>query len=261
MERPRILVVDDEPDILDSLKLTFEDEYEVLAAQGGQEALGVLRQETVAVIVADQRMPGMTGAEFLERALELAPRAIRIMLTGYTDMDALIAAVNDGKIYRYIAKPWSPEELKLDVRRALESYQMAEELDRRYAEILRLNQELEEARQKLEQENVQLRHAAGERNRFEELIGQSPAMERLYDLVEKVLNVDISVMLTGETGTGKEMIARCIHFNGARKNGPFVAQNCGALTPELLESELFGHRKGSFTGAVEDSGRRHGVPG
>ncbi len=255
-ERPvkkyRVLIVDDEPDILESLRLTFEDDYEVLTASSGREGLETLRREQVAVMVVDQRMPEMSGAAFLEQAVALAPRAMRIMLTGYTDMDALVSAVNSGELYRYVAKPWEAEELKMDVRRAVERYEMAAELDRRYEEILRLNEALEEARKKLEQENVQLRHAAQERYQFDGMIGQSPAMERVYDLVEKVLNADTSVMLTGETGTGKEMLARCIHFNGARKEGPFVTQNCGALPPELLESELFGHKKGSFTGAVAD---------
>ncbi|MBI2950861.1 sigma-54-dependent Fis family transcriptional regulator [bacterium] len=252
MKRHRILVVDDETDILDSLRLTFEDDYEVLTAVGGARGLEVLEKSEVAVMIVDQRMPGMSGTEFLARAVPLAPKAIRIMLTGYTDMDALIAAVNSGQIYRYIAKPWEPEALKVDIRRAVESYEMVIELEGRYAEILRLNRELEEARQKLEQENVQLRHVAQQRYRFEGLIGLSPAMNRVYNLIEKVLRSDVSVMLTGETGTGKELLARCIHFNGARQEGAFVAQNCGALPPELLESELFGHRKGSFTGALED---------
>ncbi|OGG45103.1 MAG: hypothetical protein A3F84_11795 [Candidatus Handelsmanbacteria bacterium RIFCSPLOWO2_12_FULL_64_10] len=252
MKRHRILVVDDETDILDSLRLTFEDDYEVLTAVGGARGLEVLEKGEVAVMIVDQRMPGMSGTEFLVKAVPLAPKAIRIMLTGYTDMDALIAAVNSGQIYRYIAKPWEPEALKVDIRRAVESYEMAVELRDRYAEILRLNRELEEARQKLEQENVQLRHVVQQRYRFDGVIGQSPAMERVYDLVSKVLRSDVTVLLTGETGTGKELLARCIHFNGTRREGPFVAQNCGALPPELLESELFGHRKGSFTGALED---------
>ncbi|MDP6776852.1 MAG: sigma-54 dependent transcriptional regulator [Candidatus Latescibacteria bacterium] len=251
-EKKTILLVDDEPDILESLRLTFEEDYDVLTAASGKEGLDLLRREQVAVIIVDQRMPEMVGTAFLEQAVELAPRAIRIMLTGYSDMEALIEAVNTGHIYRYIAKPWSPDALKMDVLRAVERYEMTEELDRRYEEILRLNSELEEARQKLEQENVQLRQAAQERYRFEGVIGQSPSMERVYDLIEKVLDSDASVLLSGETGTGKELLARCIHFNGLRRDGPFVAQNCAALPSDLLESELYGHRKGAFTGAVED---------
>jgi two-component system, NtrC family, response regulator HupR/HoxA len=252
MDKHTLLIVDDEPDILDALTLTFEDAFDVEAANTGRDALDVLRNGGAAVIIADQRMPEMTGAEFLEQASELAPKSIRIMLTGYTDMDALIRAVNAGHIYQYVAKPWEPDELKMHVQRAVSSYEMAEELEQRYGEITRLNVELEEARQKLELENVQLRQVAQGRNRFDGLIGQSPAMEAACDLVERVLGSDVGVMLTGETGTGKEMMAKVVHYNGHRKDGPFVAQNCGAIPSELLESELFGHKKGSFTGATED---------
>ena len=252
MPKPKILIVDDETDILDSLELTFEEDYDVLTATGGPEALALLGSEPVAVIVSDQRMPGMTGAAFLRQTVEIAPKALRIMLTGYSDMEALVEAVNDGRIHKYITKPWSPDELKQDIQRAVESHEMALELERRHNRIARLNRELEEAKQKLELENIQLRHVAKERSRFDGLIGQSPAMERVYTLVEKVLDADTSVMLTGETGTGKELLARCIHFNGSRKDDPFVAQNCGALPENLLESELFGHKRGAFTGAVEN---------
>ena len=252
MKRHRILIVDDEKDILDSLRLAFEEDYEVVTASSGEQGLEILQGLSVSVMIVDQRMPGMDGVTFLDQAMQLAPKAVRIILTGYTDMDALIAAVNSGQIYRYIHKPWEPDALKMDVRRAVERFEMSSELEERYGEILRLNQELEEAKQKLELENVQLRHAASQRYVADGLIGQSPAMETVYDLIEKVLNSDVTVILTGETGTGKELLARCVHFNGPRKEMPFVAQNCGALPPELLESELFGHRKGAFTGAVED---------
>ena len=252
MKRHRILIVDDEKDILDSLRLAFEEDYEVVTASSGEQGLEILQGLSVSVMIVDQRMPGMDGVTFLDQAMQLAPKAVRIILTGYTDMDALIAAVNSGQIYRYIHKPWEPDALKMDVRRAVERFEMSSELEERYGEILRLNQELEEAKQKLELENVQLRHAASQRYLADGLIGQSPAMEKVYDLIEKVLNSDVTVILTGETGTGKELLARCVHFNGPRKERPFVAQNCGALPPELLESELFGYRKGAFTGAVED---------
>ena len=247
-----ILLVDDEPDILDSLHLTFEMDFDVHTANNGKDALNILSQKGATVIIADQRMPEMTGDAFLAQARDIAPKTIRIMLTGHTDLDALIRAVNDGHIYQYVAKPWEPEELRLHVQRAVETYDMTQELENHYDEIERLNTELEEARQKLEQENIQLRQVAQERHRFDGLIGSSPAMESVYDLTERILNSDVSVLLTGQTGTGKEMLAKVTHYNGHRKDGPFVAQNCGALPSELLESELFGHKKGAFTGAVED---------
>ncbi len=251
-KRHTLLIVDDEQDYLFTLRLAFEEEYEVLTASTGTEALEIMEPENVAVVIADQRMPEMNGATFLSHVKESSPQTIRMMLTGYTDMDALVLAVNSGQIFRYIAKPCEIEELKMEVRRAINTYEMSVELERRYEEITRLNSELEEARQKLEQENVQLRQAVQTRYQFDGLIGSGPAMERVYGLVEKVLKSNVSVLITGETGTGKELMARCIHFNGHRSDGPFVAQNCGAMSPELLESELFGHKKGSFTGASED---------
>jgi len=251
-QRHTILVVDDEPFILESLRFAFEMDYDVLAAPGGEAGLALLADHPVALIIADQRMPGMDGVAFLEAARELSPRSVRIMLTGFTDFEAILGAINRGGISRYISKPWEPQELMLAVRQAIERYEMSEELERRYEEILHLNRALDEARQKLIQENVHLRHAAQERHRFEGAIGQSQAMVQVLGLVEKVLTNNVTVLLTGETGTGKEMLARCIHFNGIRGQGPFVAQNCGALPPELLESELFGHKKGAFTGAFED---------
>lgn len=247
-----LLIVDDEEDILEALRLTFEDDFDVYTACSGAEGLVLLRDHPPVVIIADQRMPEMTGDAFLAQAREMAPKTIRIMLTGYTDLDALVRAVNEGHIYQYVAKPWEPEELRLHVQRGVENYELSAELERRYDEIVRLNAALEEARQKLEQENVQLRQVAQGRHRFDGLIGTSPAMEAVYDLTERILNSDVSVMLTGPTGTGKEMLAKVIHFSGHRKDEAFVAQNCGALPSELLESELFGHRKGSFTGALED---------
>ncbi|MCZ6633673.1 MAG: sigma-54 dependent transcriptional regulator [bacterium] len=251
-DRHLILIVDDEPEILDSLHLAFEADYTVRTAQSGREGLRVLQDESVVVIIADQRMPGMDGTEFLTQAMAVSPKSIRVMLTGYTDIDPLIEAVNAGQIYRYISKPWEPEEIKLEIQQAVEKYEMAEELEKRYAEITRLNVELEEARQKLEKENVQLRQVAQQRFRFDGLVGNSQAMDQVYGLMDKVFQSKVTVLLTGQTGTGKELLAKCIHFNGDRKEGPFVAQNCGALPSELLESELFGHRKGAFTGAVED---------
>ncbi|MFT5369033.1 MAG: two-component system response regulator HupR/HoxA [Candidatus Latescibacterota bacterium] len=247
-----LLIVDDEPDILEALRLTFEDGFDVYTASSGLEGLAIVRDHPPVVIIADQRMPEMTGDVFLAQVREIVPESIRIMLTGYTDLDALIRAVNEGHIYQYMAKPWEPEELRLHVQRGVERYELSAELEQRYEEIVRLNAALEEARQKLEQENIQLRQVAQERHRFDGLIGSSPAMEAVYDLTERILKSDVSVMLTGSTGTGKEMLAKVIHFSGHRKDGPFVAQNCGALPAALLESELFGHRKGSFTGAIED---------
>jgi two-component system response regulator HupR/HoxA len=240
-----ILIVDDEEGILESLELTLGDDYRVFTARNAQEGLAVLEREKIALVIADQVLPGMTGVEFLEKVIERNPTAIRMMLTGYADLASIVRAVNEGRIYRYIAKPWDPDELRLNVRRALESYGLA-------TENVALAAALREANERLRQENLYLRREVERRYAFENLIGSSPAMLRVFEVMQKVAQTDATVLLSGETGTGKDLVARAIHYAGPRKAARFVAQNCGALPDTLLESELFGHKRGAFTGAHED---------
>ncbi|MBT4139369.1 MAG: response regulator, partial [Candidatus Latescibacteria bacterium] len=132
---PTVLIVDDEPDILDSLALSLEMDYEVLTATNGADGLDLLREHRVALIISDQRMPKMTGVEFLAQAQEVSPDSVRMMLTGFADFDAIIEAVNKGQIYRYISKPWEPADLEIDVRQAIERYEMQSSLTRRMNEL------------------------------------------------------------------------------------------------------------------------------
>ena len=244
-QRYGILIVDDEKAILESVEFTLATEYDVFTSESGEEALEILSANDIALVIADQVMPGMSGVEFLERVVERAPDTIRMMLTGYADLSSLIRGINEGQIYRYIAKPWEPEQLRIDVKRGLETY----ELSRRNAD---LSKALGEANERLRAENRFLRQEAEGRYSFEGIIGESAAMQRVFDLTAKVAKTDATVLITGETGTGKDLIARAIHYSGNRKENPFVAQNCGSLPDTLLESELFGHRKGAFTGADRD---------
>jgi len=244
--RYALLFVDDEEAILETLQFIFEDQYEVHLAHNGEEGLEILAREPIALVIADQRMPGMEGAEFLERAVEVRPEAIRMMITAYADLEAVIHAVNEGRIHRYIRKPWEENrELELIVRRAIESYQLAHER-------AQLSDALREANERLRRENLYLRSVAERRYAFEEIIGESPAMQKVFEVLEKVAETDATVLLTGETGTGKDLVAHAIHYVGPRKKRRFVAQNCGALPETLLESELFGHKRGAFTGAHAD---------
>jgi two-component system response regulator HupR/HoxA len=240
-----VLVVDDEEEILQGLTEALEDDYVVFSAASGEAGLAVVEREDVALVIADQVLPGMTGVEFLEKVIERKPTAIRMMLTGYADVASIVRAVNEGRIYRYIQKPWDPEELRLDVRRALESYGLA-------SENVQLTAALAEANERLRQENLYLRREVERRYSFGNIIGGSPAMERVFDVMEKVAATTATLLITGETGTGKDLVARAIHYASPRKDGRFVAQNCGALPDTLLESELFGHRRGAFTGAHQD---------
>jgi two-component system response regulator HupR/HoxA len=243
--RHAILVVDDEPAIRESLELTLGDDYRVFTAATGEAGIAILEREPIALIITDQELPAMKGVEFLESAIEIAPRAIRMMLTGYADIGSLARAVNEGRIYRYITKPWEPDEVRLNVKRALESYDLV-------SENVQLASALAQANERLRAENVYLRREVERRYSFDKMIGSSPAMNRVFEVMEKVAATDATVLITGETGTGKDLVARAIHYSGPRKEQRFVAQNCAALPDTLLESELFGHTRGAFTGAHQD---------
>jgi two-component system response regulator HupR/HoxA len=241
-ETATILVVDDEPRVLDALEAVLAADFRVLRAEGGEQALRLLPGADVAVIITDYRMPHMTGVELLRRSQDLAPDAVRIVLTAYTDVDSLMDAINTGRIYHFVPKPWDPNELLIIVRRAAERYTLARDNAR--------------LRDELELSVNALRREAAERRvpslAFESLIGAPTGLRKAVDLARKVLDTDTTVLLLGETGTGKELFARLIHHNGPRRAAKFVAQNCGALPESLLESELFGHTRGAFTGATAD---------
>ncbi len=240
-----MLIVDDERDILQTLSLTFEEDYDVFQANSGAEGLAILDRQEIALIIADQRMPEMTGVEFLERSIAKRPQAIRMILTGYADTASLIRAINAGRIYRYITKPWNRDELKITVKRAFESYELT-------MENQRLLRELQAANERLQTENLYLKREVERDPRSDTIIGKSSAMRRVFDLMEKVIDSSATILLTGETGTGKGVIAHHLHHHGPRRGRLFIEQNCGALPETLLESELFGHRRGAFTGAVQD---------
>src|SRR5206468_2227027 len=235
------LLVDDEPDILRAFTFNYGDDFEVLTAGSGAQGLSLLETHEPAVIVADQRMPAMSGTEFLERSMAIRPDAVRIILTGYTDIDAIIQAINRSRIYRYVTKPWESEELRLTLRRAVETFHLVRENGR-------LVEELRRANERLAAENAYLR----EIERPHEIVGDSAAMRSVLELIARVTGSRTTVLLEGETGTGKELVARAIHAGGPRRDHLFVAVNCAALSEGLLESELFGHRRGAFTGATED---------
>ncbi len=238
-----ILVVDDEPEILHTFQFNYRNDFSILVAGDAESALAVLQSTDVAVVVADHRMPGRSGVELLADARRLRPDALRIILTGYTDMETLVRGVNEGAIYRYVTKPWDSAELRVILRRAIETF--ATTRRRRV-----LAEQLEHEKERLEAENRYLRQR--EETGLRTIVGDGEAMRRVFTLIERVRDVPTPVLIEGETGTGKELVARAIHFGGAYRERLFVAQNCGALTESLLESELFGHRRGAFTGATSD---------
>ena len=243
--RPKLLAVDDEQSSLNAIFRTLRRDYEVFLSLNGHSALEVMKNQEIDVILADQRMPEMSGVEFLQKAIELQPDTMRILITGYTDIETIVEAINEGKIFYYINKPWEPDDLRIIVQRAADQYFLRKENKR-------LLEELEKANKQLTDENVLLHQQAEKQYSFDNIIGKSSAMENVFRLLRKVIPASTTVLLLGETGTGKELIARAIHYNGPRKDKLFVAQNCGALPDTLLESELFGHVKGAFTGATAD---------
>ncbi len=231
-----ILVVDDERDNLDAFRFNFQRMFNLHLAEGGDQALELARAHDVAVVVTDQRMPRMTGLELLRKIKDLRPDAVGIIMTAFTDVEVLVEAINLGHIYRYVTKPWDREELRGIVRQALERFHLQRE-------NTRLQQQL------AEYAGLLSREAHGAFN-FGEIVGESPPLQAVLKRVGQVAPTTSTVLLRGETGTGKEMVARAIHINSQREARPFVRVNCAALSPGVLESELFGHEKGAFTGAM-----------
>lgn len=221
----RILVLDDEVNIRNALvTLLTKQGYGVRGVGTGEEALEALAQEQAELVLTDLRMPGMGGLEFIRRLKTSWPDTEVVVMTAYGSIDTAVEAMRSGA-YDYLTKPIDRERLPLVVTKALE-------------------------RRALASENKQLRDRLDTRVRFDEMVGDSEPMQRVYSLVEMVADSGVTVLLTGESGTGKELVARAIHHKSNRAQGPFVTLNCGALPENLFESELFGYEKGAFTGAM-----------
>ena len=224
VESARILVVDDERSMREMLAILLRREgHDVAVAENGRTAIDLLNQRPFDLVVSDARMPDLDGLEVLRHARSVNPSIIAIMVTAYGSPDLIrgvaLLGVND-----YVEKPFNTEVLRFRIRK---------ELDRK----------------RLQQENVLLKRAMHSANQFSNIIGSSQAMLQVFELVETIAPMSSTVLITGESGTGKELVARAIHVRSPRSDRPFVAVNCGALTETLLDSELFGHMRGSFTGA------------
>ncbi len=241
-KRYTLLYIDDEPSNLKAFKAVFKWHYHIYLAGSGKEALALLNQHDIHLIIADQRMPEMTGFEFFKAILDTHPEPLRIILTGYSDMELLIKAINECGIYQFITKPWNEEEMRYMLDKALETYQLRKDNKALIEDLKRANEKLQEQNYYLKEE-IQLEHD------FNNIITQSKKFNALLRKVEQVANAKTSVLITGESGTGKELLARAIHNISNRSQQPMVKVNCAALPDELIESELFGHEKGAFTGA------------
>lgn len=245
MKKYTLLLIDDEPANLQKMHRTFVDQYNVHLAQTGEEALQVLKVHPVDAVITDQRMPRMSGIEFLDAARKEKPDLVRIILTGYADVNDLIEAINASKVHKYITKPWEPDELRMAVREALEKRELQRENER-------LAAELQAANERLRTENIILRRKAELEDRARDIIYGGAEMENILKLLRRVTGTETTVLIQGETGTGKELIARFIHNESNRRDRIFIPVNCSAIPKELVESEFFGHAKGAFTGASQE---------
>ena len=223
----QILLIDDEPHNREALSLLLGNTgYRLETAASGEEALEILEKHSFEVVITDLFLPGASGIDILKSVKEHSPYTNVILITGNASAESAVEAMKEGA-FDYITKPFNFEKLKIQVAKAVE-------------------------KSRLVAENLYLRQQLRGKYKFDQIIGHSLAMQQVFARMERVLNTDSTILILGESGTGKELVAKAIHFNGSRKDKPFVAINCGAIPAELLESELFGHVRGAFTGAVAE---------
>ena len=225
--KAKILVVDDEESIREFLEIMLRKEgYEITLAEDGQKAKELLQKKSFDMIISDLQMPNMTGIELLKYVRQDFPEVLFMMITAFGTTETAVEAMKMGA-YDYLTKPFKIDEVRINISNALRS-------------------------KNLEFENKSLKKELGKEYSFQNIIGNSPAMHYVFDLIKRVSQAPTNILVTGESGTGKEVIAKAIHYNGPLKDRPFVTINCGAIPENLMESEMFGHKKGSFTGAIAD---------
>jgi len=241
-----VLVVDDEIRSQEALRRVLNQDFEVLCAGSANDAEKLLEGEIVHAIICDQRMPHESGVSFLKRVRELWPDPVRMIISGYSDSEDIIAGLNEAGIYQYITKPWQPDRLLEIVKEAVQLYRLQKETETAGVDV--------KARSGHIKKVVSIkRGAAKQLYDFDRIVHSADSpMRDVVELGKRAADYDISVLITGESGTGKELLARAIHYGSARANKAFVVENCGALPDDLLESELFGCKKGAFTGAYQD---------
>ncbi len=225
-KKPKILIVDDESIVRESLGDWLDGAgYDVEIAESGEEALPIIKKKRPKIMVADLVMPGMNGIELMNEAKKIIPTLSTVIITAHATIQSAITAIREGA-FDYIEKPFCPEKVELLIGKLVEHQDLIEE-------------------------NIKLRQKIADRFHFEGIIAKSPKMLKIFELIRIVAPTNATVLITGETGTGKEVVARAVHHQSKRRSKPFIATSCAALPESLLESELFGHEKGSFTGAVE----------
>ena len=229
----KVLIVEDEKAISGVLHSILSDEltdYEILVAEDGLEAYKLLEKDDFALIISDIKMPKLSGLELLKQALQLKPDTTFVMISGHADIDTAVSALKDGA-YDFISKPIDINRLITSVRNALDRKNLVQKANT------------------LQKENTQLKKKVSKKY---QMIGRSSALTKIQEMIEKVAPSDARVLITGPNGAGKELVAHAIHSQSERNRGPMIEVNCAAIPKELIESELFGHVKGSFTGAIKD---------
>ena len=219
-----LLIIDDEKNIRDGLAANFElEDYNVKTASSGEEGIELISKGDIDLVITDLRMPGISGEEVLKHVATVTPGIPVIILTGHGSIDAAVDAMRHGA-YDFLTKPLNLDQLEMIVKRALES-------------------------RELKLEHQDLKKSVDEKNAFKDMIGKSPAMQKIQEIIKKAADSKASVLITGESGVGKEVVARAIHELSSRHGKAMIDVHCAALSETLLESELFGHEKGAFTGA------------
>lgn len=225
--KSRILVVDDEESIREFLDIMLRKEgYEVTLAEDGARAADLLKKKSFDMVISDLQMPNMTGMELLKHVKDVYPDTVFMLITAFGTTESAVEAMKLGA-YDYLTKPFKIDEVRINIANALKS-------------------------KNLEVENRVLKKELKREYNFQNIVGNSEPMHRIFDLIARVAQSPTNVLVTGESGTGKEMVAKAIHYNGPLKDKPFITVNCGAIPENLMESEMFGHKKGSFTGAIAD---------
>ena len=243
---PSVLVVDDDKKSVETLKRILKRQFTVFTATSAKEAEEILRYEYIQIVLCDHRMPEETGVSFLTHVKEEWPDVIRMLMSGYSSIEDTIRGINDAGIYQYIEKPWNADQLILTLNNAIQLFELQRE-------NRLLSVELKVSSTHLKKEIKTKRNQLAETYACKEIIRtEDGILNGLIDKVCQIAKFDFPILVTGKSGTGKELFARAIHYNSNRAKGPFLAENCGAFPDQLLESELFGYKKGAFTGAYFD---------
>lgn len=261
-----VLYVDDEIENLKVFNSLFKKDYNIFLAGSADEAAAIVRSHAIDLVITDQKMPVKTGVEFLAELVEEYPDIVRIVVTGYSSMENVLRAINEGKVYQFIPKPWDSAQLKIIMDKALETRKLKmdnqdllQQLQRSNRELVEKNNflmdanaEIKKLKARLEQENQYLRKEIIAEHDPSDIVYQSKQFESVLTKVRQVADTNATVLITGETGTGKELLARAVHTASQRGNKNLVKVNCATLPANLIESELFGHIKGAFTGALNN---------